>query len=122
MDEEKLYAGKLPAGVKVSSTFEVKIYIAGSYSKAVEICAQYCNSVGLCVTVTPTEYVYTYGRESGVIIGLMNYPRFPTTLEELEKIACKLAEWHLIPGLAQGSFSVVTPSRTIWWSKRPQDH
>ena len=107
--------------VKQEKTFEIKIYIGGSYEKALDICQEFCSREGLCVTVTPTEYVYKYGRASGVIIGLMNYPRFPTTLEELERIACLLAEFYLVSALNQGSFSVVTPERTIWWSKREND-
>ena len=117
---------KLPTGVKVGPTCEVKIYIGGDYEKACQIANKYCTMYGFCVTVTPTEYVYKYGRESGVIVGLMNYPRFPNTEEELLehafRLACGIGFESLVDGLCQGSFSVVTPLTTYWWSKRPQDH
>ena len=40
-------------------------------------CQIICNRVGLCVTVTPTKYIYTGGCENGAIVGLINYPIFP---------------------------------------------
>lgn len=49
------------------------------------------NKGGLCVTVTPTTFIYKDGREDGAIIGFINYPRFPTTKEELEKTAERIA-------------------------------
>lgn len=52
---------------------------------------KYTNKVELCVTVTPTTFVYKDGREDGAVIGLINYPRFPTTKEKLEQTAEELA-------------------------------
>lgn len=46
---------------------------------------------GLCVTVTPTTFIYKNGREDGAIIGLINYPRLPTPKKELKKIAERIA-------------------------------
>jgi hypothetical protein len=37
----------------------------------------YVDKVGLCVTVTATKFIYKNGNEPGVIVGLLNYPRFP---------------------------------------------
>lgn len=122
---------KLPYGMKVAPTIEVKIYIGGDYEEACRIANKYCTQKGLCVTVTPTEYVYKHGRESGVIIGLMNYPRFPSTEQELFDHAMRLASGitgfgtgaeNLIQGLCQGSFSIVTRDETYWYSIRSQDH
>jgi len=53
---------------------------------------KYVNSVVLGVTVTPTTFIYKNGREDGVIIGLINYPRYPTTKEKLEKTAEEIAQ------------------------------
>jgi hypothetical protein len=49
------------------------------------------NKGGLCITVTPTTFIYKDKREVGAIIGFINYPRFPTTKEELEKTAERIA-------------------------------
>ncbi|MCK9595811.1 hypothetical protein M0R19_01350 [Candidatus Pacearchaeota archaeon] len=47
---------------------------------------------GLCVTVTPTKFIYKEGNEIGAIVGLINYPRFPTTEKQLEEDAEKIAQ------------------------------
>ena len=52
---------------------------------------EYVNRVSLCVTVSPTTFIYKDGREDGVVIGLINYPRFPTTREALKKQAEEIA-------------------------------
>ena len=52
---------------------------------------KYVNEVELCVTITPTTFIYVDWREEGAIVGLINYPRFPKTKEELEKTAEDIA-------------------------------
>ncbi len=64
--------------VNAAPSCPVSIFIAGDYDKAHEICRAHCDAVGLCVTVTATSYIYTGGEEAGVIVGLINYPRFPS--------------------------------------------
>ena len=74
---------------------------------------------GLCVTVTPTTFVYTGGAEEGVEIGLVNYPRFPSTQEELAGKAQRLGEL-LLRELCQHSFLIVQPGTTTWCSRREE--
>jgi len=52
---------------------------------------RYTDRISLCLTVTPTTFIYKDGREDGVIIGLINYPRFPTTREKLKQTAEEIA-------------------------------
>lgn len=59
--------------------------------EVIEICQEYCDNIGLCVTVTPTNFIYTNGGENGCLIGLINYPRFPSTPEEIFNKAFNLA-------------------------------
>ena len=59
-------------------------------NEVIEICQEYCDSIGLCVTVTPTYFIYTEGREDGCFIGLINYPRFPSSPEDIYKKAYNL--------------------------------
>ncbi len=75
---------------------------------------------GLCVTVTPTTFVYTGGAEEGVEVGLVNYPRFPSTQGILDVKAQRLGK-HLLERLCQHSFLVVSPDVTMWHSTRPED-
>jgi hypothetical protein len=105
---------------KVSQTTPYNIFIAGNYDKAVASVRNYCDQFGFCVTVTPTNYVYTGGEEDGVIVGLINYPRFPKTSEELRERAITIAK-QLLEDLEQQSFSIQGPDRTEWFSWREED-
>ena len=72
--------------------YPVSIFIAGDAKLATMICRDFCDKEGLCVTVTPTTYVYTNGQEEGVIVGLINYPRFPAEPGAIYATANALAE------------------------------
>ena len=98
-------------------TYPVSIFIAGNAAQAREICRAFCFGVGLCVTVTPTEYIYTGGQEAGVVIGLINYPRFPNDPDNLLTLARQLAD-DLMHGLHQHSYTIQTPTETFWHSRR----
>lgn len=98
-------------------SYPVSIFIAGDAQDAERICRAYCNEVGLCVTVTATNYIYTGGSQTGVIVGLINYPRFPSTPEEIWAKAEALAH-KLRDGLFQESFTIQAPDKTVWFSWR----
>ena len=97
-------------------TYWAEIALGGSASRASELCREFCE-VGLCVTVTETQFVYTGGLESGVLVRLINYPRFPASKHSITWIAALLGE-HLRKGLFQDSFSIITPEKTYWKSRR----
>jgi hypothetical protein len=94
-------------------TLTATIYIAGDYSTARKVCREYCWSVGLCVTVEPTTYIYTGGEEAGVRIGLINYPKYPTEAKPFIGRATNLANL-LREELCQWSWTIVTPEKTYW--------
>jgi Fe-S-cluster-containing hydrogenase component 2 len=83
-----------------------------SIDEARDVAQAYCDEVGLCVTVTPTTFVYTLGSEPGVIVGLMNYPRFPSEPAAIRAHALALAE-RLRVRLEQFRVSVVFPNETV---------
>ena len=97
-------------------TFYCDIFIAGDIAVIKQICRKHCLEVGLCVTVTPTDYIYTGGEETGAIIGLINYPRFP---EDTHKIILKatLLGRLLMEGCYQKSYSITMPGKTIRYSR-----
>lgn len=97
-------------------SFPVSIFIAGDLDAARATCRRFCMTVRLCVTVTPTEYIYTGGAESGVIVGLINYPRFPAEPSVIFEKARALA-LHLMDDLCQRSASLQTPSETVWLAR-----
>jgi hypothetical protein len=105
---------------KSAPSFPVNIFIAGDYEAALGVCGTYCDDVGLCVTVTRTAYVYTNGSEDGLIVGLINYPRFPDEPARIEAKAVELGR-ILKVALEQESFTVQTPTTTTWFSWRAAD-
>lgn len=102
---------------KSASTFYANIWIGGDHNVAVQACREYCAENPLCVTVTPTSFVYVNGMETGVCVRLINYPRFPKTHDEINNEALKLAEF-LRKKLCQDSYSIETPEVTDWVSYR----
>jgi len=104
--------------VVTDSSFYADIYISGPIEKAEEICREYCLT-GLCVTISPTKFIYTGGEETGVVVGLKNYPRFPNTPVEITVKARQLAE-TLMLGMHQLSVMVNTPAECNWIHRRDE--
>lgn len=77
-----------------------------------QICQEYVDRVGLCVTVTPASYIYNDGNEPGAIVGLINYPRFPSTEEDIRRKAILLAI-RLKDELKQHRVSIMMPDETL---------
>ena len=84
-------------------------------SYARELLQKYTDAVGLCVTLTETEYIYTRGSEKGIIVGLINYPRFPSSTEKIKQQALLIAE-ILMLNLEQYRVTVVFPDLTVMLS------
>jgi hypothetical protein len=104
---------------KTCETLQATIYLAGPIDVAKQVVREYCMT-GLCVTIEPTTYIYTMGEEEGYRVGLINYPRFPTTARALHETAMALA-YCLMEATHQGSFTVASSLRTEFVSRRPQD-
>lgn len=87
-----------------------------------ELCSNYVNEVGLCVTFTPTEYIYSndhgkgYAGEKGIIVGLINYPRIPTEPEKIRELAMDLA-YLLKIKFKQQRVTVMFPDKTVMIGK-----
>jgi len=76
------------------------------------ICDDFVNSIKDCITITPTEYRYVDGNEPGVIVGWIQYPRFPRKKKEIKRRALLLAK-RLMYELYQYRVTVTTPSQSI---------
>lgn len=97
-------------------TFWARIYVAGDVGVIESSCRKFCMK-GLCVTVKPTKFIYTGGMEDGAEVGLVNYPRFPSTPDEIQQNAVGLA-WQIILDGCQLTALVVTPTKTTWISRK----
>jgi hypothetical protein len=102
---------------KTEHTFWAKIYVSGPIKSAKNIIRKSCLSKGLCVTIKPTLFIYTGGEESGYVVGLINYPRFPSDEASIESRAIELAN-ELMTGTFQQSVLVMTPHQTTWLTTR----
>lgn len=100
----------------IEPTYSATIWIAGDLGEARRICRDFCRR-GACVTVTPTEFIYTGGAEYGVMVRFIQYPRFPKDPPLIKAAALELAEL-LREGLCQHSFTVECVDDTIWGSVR----
>ena len=94
-------------------TYQIKIYLSGSIEVAKQVIREHLLNQPLCVTIEPTTFIYTGGEEAGYVVGLLNYPRFPTPPNELNVRADVLAEL-LIKKTFQRSALVVKPEMTRW--------
>jgi hypothetical protein len=103
--------------IKETPTVIVSIYIGGDLEQAKQVCREWCMDVGGCVTVEPVNYIYTGGEEAGIRVGFINYPRFPSDETCIVERASDLGS-RLMDRLCQHSFSVVSPNKTHWYSRR----
>lgn len=72
-------------------TYQVAIYMAGDPDTAKRYLRRYCYEIGLCVTVTPTDFIYTGGEETGFVVGLLSYPRFNQLRATIREHATQIA-------------------------------
>lgn len=105
---------------KSCPTYWAKLYLAGPIEVAKQIIRAECLREGLCVTIEPTQFLYSGGEEAGYVVGFANYPRFPKSPEEIRARARSLLIM-LIDGTYQHSGMLVTPDETEWVSKRPEN-
>jgi hypothetical protein len=101
-----------------TETFQATIFIAGDFKKIKKKCQEYCDRIGLCVTVEPTEYIYTKGAEKGARIGLINYPRFPQRFNSA--IFCKAESllYYLMKDSDQISATIMTSDKTYYYATK----
>lgn len=100
-----------------SHTHTVRLYLSGPIEVAKQLIRAECLREGLCVTVEPTTFIYTGGEEAGYVVGLVNYPRFPSEPADLEARARHLMRL-LLDGTHQHSGLMVAPGQSEWITKR----
>ena len=98
-------------------TYTVTIYASGSIEVAKQTIREECFRGGLCVTISPTLFIYTGGEEFGFQIGLINYPRLPSDETTIWNRAVDLAT-KILDATFQHSTLVLSSSKTLWITKR----
>lgn len=97
------------------NTYWVRIYIAGDYAQIEECCRTYCET-GFCVNITPNNYIYKYGEQSGAMIELINYPRFPGEHPLIYERAKDLA-MQIGYQVHQRSWTIMDPQHTVYFER-----
>lgn len=111
--------------MKTVPTYTATIYVGTrehdtgmvrSVGMAREYLRRYVNEYPLCVTLTETEFIYTQtktvGGEPGFIVGIINYPRFPSSPEQIREKALAIGK-GLLELFKQWKVSVVFPDETV---------
>lgn len=99
------------------ATNVITLYLSGPIEVAKQALRAECLREGLCVTIEPATFIYTGGEEEGYRVGLLNYPRFPSTPEVLQARA-EVVALALLEATHQHSALMVTPTVTYWFTKR----
>ncbi len=106
---ERLKSYNVQIWIGLRKKYSRKVY---SMDRVRKICDEWVNEIGDCVTITPTEFRYLNGNEPGVIIGYIQYPRFPRSADEIDERAIELAE-RLMLKLKQNRVTITTPRDSI---------
>lgn len=104
--------------VATAPTYAVRLYLSGPIEVAKQIIRAAAIREGICVTIEPTLFVYSGGEETGYVVGLVNYPRFPSEPRDIADRARHLLHL-LMEGTHQWSGLMVTPTTTEWFTTRP---
>lgn len=109
---------------KTVDTYWVRLYMSGPIEIAKQTLREQMLAVagipdtpGGCVTIESTHFIYAGGEETGFMVGLVNYPRFPTTPNALMVRARELA-YVLLERTCQHSVLIMTPEKTEWITKK----
>lgn len=102
---------------ETAATYVARLYLSGPIEVAKQTVRAETLREGLCVTVEPTTFIYTGGEEAGYVVGLLNYPRFPCSTQQLEDRARDLM-LKLLAATHQHSALMVTPGKSEWVTVR----
>jgi len=109
---KRTFTAKIAIGFREGYTDKVH-----TLEEAHKIAQEYCNKIGLCVTVTPTRFVYTQsiatpqGFDDGCFVELIAYPRFPSSKYDIVKDAIALTK-IFITEFNQNRISIITSDQT----------
>ena len=103
--------------LETASAYWVRIFLSGPIEQAKQTVRAECLREGLCVTIEPTTFIYTGGEEQGYVVGLVNYPRFPSEPAALVERARALM-LKLLADTFQHSAMFMTPETAEWVTLR----
>lgn len=102
-------------------TFYANIHVAGDYDTARAACREITYTFGFCFQIHKVDYIYTGGEESGLLIRVINYPRFPRDPEEITNLVTEFGK-IIATKLCQKSFTVETSTDTMYFESDHKLH
>lgn len=98
----------------VSATYTGLIYLAGPIEEAKQIIRREVLKEPLCVSIQPLHYIYPGAEETGYIVRVINYPRFP--VEDLNPLVARTVELAkvLMSATYQRSCTIEWPDRSVY--------
>jgi len=93
--------------MKIADNYESKIWLGlregytdnyYRHADVAKVISKWCTEKKQCVTISPTQFVYVQtdgtgeGMEHGVVIGFINYPRYPLSKAEIKNRTLELTE------------------------------
>jgi hypothetical protein len=99
--------------VKKEQTFQSAIYISANLHTVQDVCAEFCKKNPSCVTVEPVDFIFCGGAQPGFRVKFINYPRFPSSVDQIKQKAESLA-LNLLIASHQLSCSVVHSDETVY--------
>lgn len=91
--------------MQITDNYEAKIWLGlregytrnyFRHADVMKVIQSWCTEKKQCVSITPTQFVYVQndetgeGSEHGVVIGFINYPRYPMSEAEIRNRAREL--------------------------------
>ena len=106
--------------VRECPSWTVTLYISGCIAEIRALLAREAAERGACWSVEPTEFIYSGGREQGVVVRRIAYARFPSSADEALRDMVVLGQ-RIMEATGQGSFSVIGPEKSVFVSRRLGD-
>lgn len=103
---------------RTAPTISLKIYVSGDMDVIAQVCREHCWDHEMCVNVSPTTFFYQGCEESGAIIGLVNYPKHPCTMDELMTNARMIAR-GIVLRCRRYSAMIEGPVESEWFQFDP---
>lgn len=104
-----------------AETFYANLHIAGCYEDAVKEARRFAYNKGYCVQVHKCDYIYTGGMENGLLIRVIQYPRFYKEVTQIKEDFIAFSH-SMGEVLYQKSFTVEFPDDTLYFQSDNELH
>lgn len=98
--------------IQTSDSLLTEVLIAGDFAQISQFCREFASKNTICVVISPTNFIYNFGEESGASIRLINTPKNLKSNSEVMELAVQLARF-LMDKCFQKSSVVLNSGKSI---------